>query len=178
MQQIISSNRHGGGCTKRSRDSPVSPSTFASSNILYSCDIFTRIGVDDEISSLSSCECMCRLLCCYIHTAAIIQQDIEGIAAILPYLPGPLDSVQTKIFEEMIGGIKLHPAGNSVLYISYGRGRSRPFCFQVLLHPCLHIVLAMYSEFIGIHMIACHHVLQLHTCPYTVVNLLACCPNT
>jgi hypothetical protein len=36
----------------------------------------------------------------------------------------------------------------------------------------------MYSEFIGIHMIACHHVLQLHTCPYTVVNLLACCPNT
>jgi hypothetical protein len=34
-----------------------------------------------------------------------------------------------------------------------------------------------YSEFISIHMIACHHVLQLHTCPYTVVNLLACCPN-
>jgi hypothetical protein len=27
-------------------------------------------------------------------------------------------------------------------------------------------------------MIACHHVLQLHTCPYTVVDLLACCPNT
>jgi hypothetical protein len=27
-------------------------------------------------------------------------------------------------------------------------------------------------------MIACHHVLQLHTCPYTVVSLLACCPNT
>jgi hypothetical protein len=45
-----------------------------------------------------------------------------------------------------------------------------------LLHPCLHIVLAMYSdEFISIHMIACHHVVQLHTCPYTVVNLLACC---
>jgi hypothetical protein len=22
------------------------------------------------------------------------------------------------------------------------------------------------------------HVVQLHTCPYTVVNLLACCPNT
>jgi hypothetical protein len=47
-----------------------------------------------------------------------------------------------------------------------------------LLHPCLHIVLAMYSEFISIHMIACHHVVQLHTCPYTVVNLLACCPST
>jgi hypothetical protein len=47
-----------------------------------------------------------------------------------------------------------------------------------LLHPCLRIMLAMYSEFIGIHMIACHHVLQLHTCrPFTVVNLLACCPN-
>jgi hypothetical protein len=30
---------------------------------------------------------------------------------------------------------------------------------------------------ISIHMIACHHVVQLHTCPYTVVNLLACCPN-
>jgi hypothetical protein len=47
-----------------------------------------------------------------------------------------------------------------------------------LLHPCLHIVLAMYSEFIGTHMIACHHMLQLHTCPYTVINLLACCPST
>jgi hypothetical protein len=49
------------------------------------------------------------------------------------------------------------------------------------LITCIHTdrqVLAMYSEFIGIHMIACHHVLQLHTCPYTVVNLLACCPNT
>ena len=34
------------------------------------------------------------------------------------------------------------------------------------------------NHVIGIHMIACHHVLQLHTCPYTVVNLLACCPNT
>jgi hypothetical protein len=48
--------------------------------------------------------------------------------------------------------------------------------------PAMHTWHAMYSEFIGIHMIACHHVLQLHTCPYTVVNLLACmlavCPNT
>jgi hypothetical protein len=34
---------------------------------------------------------------------------------------------------------------------SYRRGRSRPFYLQVLLHPCLHIVLAMYSEFIGIY---------------------------
>jgi hypothetical protein len=49
---------------------------------------------------------------------------------------------------------------------------------SIYIHPCLHIVLAMYSKFISIHMIACHHVVQLHTCPYTVVNLLACCPNT
>jgi hypothetical protein len=39
---------------------------------------------------------------------------------------------------------------------SYERGRSRPraLSFQVLLHPCLHIMLAVYSEFICIHMIA------------------------
>jgi hypothetical protein len=46
---------------------------------------------------------------------------------------------------------------------SYGRGRSRPLSFPVLLHSCLHIMLAMYSEFICIHMIACHHVHQLHS---------------
>jgi hypothetical protein len=40
------------------------------------------------------------------------------------------------------------------------------------------VALQYTGQFIGIHMIACHHVLQLHTCPYTVVNLLACCPNT
>jgi hypothetical protein len=47
---------------------------------------------------------------------------------------------------------------------SYGRGLSRPLSFQVWLHPCLHIILAMYSEFICIHMIiACHHVHRLHS---------------
>jgi hypothetical protein len=39
------------------------------------------------------------------------------------------------------------------------------------ISPCLHIVLAM---FIGIHMIACHHVLQLHTCPRLHCSQLAC----
>jgi hypothetical protein len=38
--------------------------------------------------------------------------------------------------------------------------------------------ISVYSEFICIHMIACHHyVHQLHSCPYHVVNLLVCCPN-
>jgi hypothetical protein len=45
-----------------------------------------------------------------------------------------------------------------------------PLSFQVLLHPCLHIMLAMYSEFICIHMIACHHVHRLHsTCTSDVL---------
>jgi hypothetical protein len=47
-------------------------------------------------------------------------------------------------------------------------------CFMCqLLHHCVNASLLLYILLYT----ACHHVHQLHCCPYNV-NLLACCPNT
>jgi hypothetical protein len=33
--------------------------------------------------------------------------------------------------------------------ISYGRGRSKPLSFVVLMQPCLHIMLVLYSDLVN-----------------------------
>jgi hypothetical protein len=56
--------------------------------------------------------------------------------------------VQCTVVSQIHYCIEIHPCLMGLERFSYGRGRSRPH-LNVLLHPCIHIVLTMYSEAIA-----------------------------